>query len=154
MTLSQTATKLSFEQLEPWIQQWVEDLAPQQLILLNGPLGAGKTALVKKTLQVLGHDEASSPTYSMIHRYVTPKVPLVFHVDLYRIEDADDLESIGFWDLFENDKALIFVEWAERISLESWPLHWPRLDINISKSDDLMSRDYRLLSSNSFKGKV
>jgi tRNA threonylcarbamoyladenosine biosynthesis protein TsaE len=85
------------------------------LILLKGPVGAGKTSFTRGF--VLGYlkskNVVSSPSYSLINNYKVGKKEVV-HVDLYRINSEDDLESIGFWELLEKNKVVI-VEWGDRL---------------------------------------
>ena len=90
------------------------------LILLNGSLGAGKTKWARSFINAyLGKDEVvTSPTYSLVNGYRNKSIQ-VFHVDLYRLEGVDDLESIGFWDLLA-DRNVVVVEWGKRL-----PFHWP-----------------------------
>lgn len=91
------------------------------LILLSGPLGVGKTEWARGFIRsYLGAKklEVTSPSYSLINSY-TYRSKTVHHVDLYRIQSLDDLESIGFWDLI-TDKNLILVEWPQTIK-QSWP---------------------------------
>lgn len=106
----------------------------RRLILLDGPMGAGKTQLVKFFVEALGGDEACSPSFAIHNRYDTPQVQ-VEHMDLYRLESADDLESTGFWDFFLEREGIVLVEWSRRLrdlGLEaSWPLTWPRWEIDL-----------------------
>lgn len=82
---------------------------------LIGQLGAGKTTLVRGVLQSFGLQDVQSPTYTLINQYQTN--PKVNHLDLYRLENAEDLESIGYWDLEED--AITVVEWIDKIE-EAW----------------------------------
>ncbi len=141
--------ELSLKELKPWVQGLVETFQAKQLILLSGPLGAGKTEFVKIVLQTLGSEETSSPTYGLIHEYEVAKRKNVYHIDLYRIEGEEDLESSGFWDLFDNEDGLIFVEWADKAQASDFPQHWPTLHTKIEKSADDNHRAYSV-SSNPF----
>ena len=96
-------------ELSAWLKQLKKEFSNKQLVLLKGPLGSGKTALVKNFLSLLGCEETHSPTYGLIHEYKVKSFENVFHIDLYRLESEEDLESSGFWDLFANNQGLIFV---------------------------------------------
>src|SRR5271165_4712676 len=89
------------------------ELHPPLLVFLSGDLGAGKTTLAKGIISGLGaarEEEVTSPTFSLIHEFRGPV--RVFHIDLYRIEGAADLESLGLDDLFASP-AIALVEWPE-----------------------------------------
>jgi tRNA threonylcarbamoyladenosine biosynthesis protein TsaE len=95
------------------------------LLFLRGDLGAGKTTLVKGIAQALDAadpDEVTSPTFTLVHEYdgkhrVDGKERDVklYHIDLYRIEDERQLETIGFDELAAED-AILLVEWGEKFS--------------------------------------
>jgi tRNA threonylcarbamoyladenosine biosynthesis protein TsaE len=95
-------------------------LRPGDVVTLSGPLGAGKTSIARGLLAALGlAGEAPSPTFAIVQPYAPPEVRLpVLHVDLYRIEDAAELEELGLDDALY-DSALI-VEWPERAP-GAWP---------------------------------
>jgi len=83
-------------------------------VLLIGNLGAGKTTLAKGIVRGLGAaqpDEVSSPTFTLIHEYGSP--PAVYHVDLYRLDSARDVATLGLDELFDSS-ALVLIEWGER----------------------------------------
>jgi tRNA threonylcarbamoyladenosine biosynthesis protein TsaE len=82
---------------------------------LVGPLGGGKTQLVRGLVEGLGGDGAavSSPTFVLMQDYPT-RPPLV-HIDAYRLNTIDDLATIGFDELIETAEAVVAVEWADRI---------------------------------------
>lgn len=108
--------------LIPFCESQLKTFAQRQLVLLEGELGAGKTTLVQTIASLLGHKGAESPTFSIINEY--PTVPKITHVDLYRMENAEDLESTGFWDIFDQDAGFIFIEWSSRVPKEHWPRAW------------------------------
>ena len=90
------------------------------VVALSGDLGAGKTSLARGLLAALGLEgEAPSPSFAIVQPYAPPEVSLpVLHVDLYRIEDASEIEELGLDEALA-DSALV-VEWPERA-----PGYWP-----------------------------
>lgn len=115
-------------------QEILKDLEPRQVILLSGPMGVGKTEWVRHLVQAMGGEETSSPTYAIHNHYETPQ-GAVDHLDLYRLEDEEDLESTGFWDLFAQEQGVIIIEWADRLHEDVLPLDWRRLYLEISFID-------------------
>jgi tRNA threonylcarbamoyladenosine biosynthesis protein TsaE len=89
------------------------ELPPRGAVLLIGNLGAGKTTLAKGIVSGLGvatADEVSSPTFTLIHEYGDGRA---YHIDLYRLEEARQVESLGLDELFDRD-AMVLIEWGER----------------------------------------
>src|SRR6201991_4024812 len=89
-------------------------IGPGDVITLSGDLGAGKTAAARAMIRYLAGDEAlevPSPTFTLAQTYDLPLFPLI-HADLYRINDASELEEIGLAPIPEGTVALI--EWPER----------------------------------------
>jgi tRNA threonylcarbamoyladenosine biosynthesis protein TsaE len=85
-----------------------------QLILLEGDLGAGKTTLAKGIVSGLGaasEDDVSSPTFALVQEYGSG--PDVYHIDLYRLDDSAELESLGLDDIWDRD-AVVLMEWGAR----------------------------------------
>ena len=96
-------------------------LIPGDIIALSGDLGAGKTTLARAMLKARGlAGEAPSPTFAIVQPYAPPEVDLpIAHVDLYRIEDIEELIELGLDD-YLYDGALL-IEWPERLGSEGWP---------------------------------
>lgn len=99
-----------------------ELLQPGDILLLEGDLGMGKTALTQGIGAGLGvHGVINSPTFTLLKEY-TGRLPL-YHFDLYRIEAPDEVAGLGFEDYFGGEGVAV-VEWADRIPAESeapWP---------------------------------
>ncbi len=81
-------------------------------VAMYGELGAGKTAFVRGLASVIAPDaKVHSPTYTIVNEYHGGKLQ-IFHFDMYRISDEDDLYSIGYWDYTKRD-GIIVTEWSE-----------------------------------------
>ncbi|MDI3546835.1 MAG: tRNA threonylcarbamoyladenosine biosynthesis protein TsaE [Halanaerobiales bacterium] len=105
-----------------------ELVEPGQLILLAGELGAGKTVLTQGIAGGLGvEDEVTSPTYKLINEY-EGELPL-FHMDLYRLEEEEELYELGFEDYLERD-GIIVIEWPD-LAYDLLPPDFIYIKINI-----------------------
>jgi tRNA threonylcarbamoyladenosine biosynthesis protein TsaE len=92
------------------------ELPPRAVVLLIGNLGAGKTTLAKGLVKGLGAaapEEVSSPTFTLVHEYGEAR--RVYHIDLYRLDSARELATLGLEELFERE-AVFLVEWGERFA--------------------------------------
>ena len=88
-------------------------------VWLAGDLGAGKTTLTRYWLQALGHAGAvKSPTYTLVEPYSIEQtdgsIKPVYHADLYRLQDPEELSFIGFDEYLDEPNALVIIEWASR----------------------------------------
>ena len=111
-------------------------------VALYGDLGVGKTAFIRGFTSVIApRAGVRSPTFALVNEYRAEPLS-VFHFDMYRITDEDDLISIGFYD-YLNRRGICLVEWSENIS-ESLPDHYIR--VVIEKNDPRQS-DSRLLTA-------
>lgn len=111
------------EKLKESLGLFFDSLKLGDIILLNADLGLGKTTLVRKYLEHLDglkSVEFSSPSYSLIQHYKLKDFS-VYHIDLYRLENEDQLESVNLWETLENKDAIYFIEWPERINLIDLP---------------------------------
>jgi tRNA threonylcarbamoyladenosine biosynthesis protein TsaE len=93
-----------------------ERLGPGSVVLLVGPLGAGKTTLAKGIARALGvAEEVISPTYTIVSEYQGRLA--LHHVDLYRVEGREQVENLGLDDFLWGD-GVSLVEWGEKIEAE------------------------------------
>ena len=107
-------------------------LEPGAVILLDGDLGAGKTHFTQGLAAGLGvASEVTSPTFNLLFEYREGRLPL-YHFDLYRLEDALELEDIGFYEFVESD-GVACIEWASK-----FPDDMPdeRISLYISTEED------------------
>ncbi len=114
-------------------------LRPPVIVMLSGELGAGKTTLTKGIVSGLGaarEEDVTSPTFTLVHVFQngnpagskpSPNPCKIYHVDLYRIENFPDLESLGLEDAL-NEQAVVIVEWPERFTFRT---DWPRVEIRL-----------------------
>ncbi|HEA29610.1 MAG TPA: tRNA (adenosine(37)-N6)-threonylcarbamoyltransferase complex ATPase subunit type 1 TsaE [Leeuwenhoekiella sp.] len=88
----------------------------QKTILFYGPMGVGKTTLIKSIIKNLGStDTISSPTFSIVNEYQETNGSPIYHFDFYRINDESELEQLGLEDYFDKDQ-WTFIEWPEKIN--------------------------------------
>lgn len=91
-----------------------DKLTPGTVIALIGDLGTGKTALTKAIAAALGIDEIiTSPTFNIVKEYDSGRLPL-YHFDVYRIGDVDEMYELGYEEYFYG-KGVSIVEWADLI---------------------------------------
>jgi len=92
-------------------------LNPQSIVLLKGPLGAGKTTFVKGIARGLSiSEDITSPTFALSHHYNSGRIPLI-HLDLYRLENISSAKDVFFSEEEEalQSQAILVVEWPELI---------------------------------------
>lgn len=90
-------------------------LAPGDTLLLQGPVGAGKTHFARSLIQsiLLTPEDVPSPTFTLVQTYDTSRGPL-WHTDLYRLSDSSEIEELGLSEAFET--AICLVEWPDRLA--------------------------------------
>ena len=115
------ATKQLAATLAPYLQA-------NDVVVLTGDLGAGKTQFVQGVAKGLGvFDLVVSPTFNILLEYGAGRLPL-YHFDWYRLEDASQLEDVGYYDIVDSG-GVCFIEWGERFPLE---LPYGYLEIRIT----------------------
>jgi len=104
---------LTRDELVAWGERFGRSAHPRLVVAIAGDLGAGKTTLVQAICRGAGvKTEVTSPTYALVHEYQGDRFP-IYHLDLYRLERAEDLTNLG-WDDMLRANALVLVEWPER----------------------------------------
>ncbi len=113
-------------------------LKGKEMIAMFGDLGAGKTAFTRGLCEGLGIVEGvSSPTFAIVNAY-SGRYP-VYHFDMYRIKDVDDLFATGFYDYIGT--GITIIEWSENIESELEP---DCIRIRITKTDDENERIFEI----------
>lgn len=116
------------------IEEWddvVERIIPhitKPILLLRGNLGAGKTTFSQHLVKALGSDdEVTSPTYSIVNEYQSPKGK-IFHFDLYRLKNIEEAFDFGIEEYLDNAYFCI-IEWPEIYEPELLPEEYHEMDI-------------------------
>ncbi|MDR3000726.1 MAG: tRNA (adenosine(37)-N6)-threonylcarbamoyltransferase complex ATPase subunit type 1 TsaE [Fibromonadaceae bacterium] len=123
-------------QTEAWGVSFAKKLKPGDVVALEGDLGAGKTALCRGICKGLGFNgTVNSPSYAIVHEY--PNEPPIYHIDLYRLKNTNDLQDIGIEDL---TSGITLIEWPQMAG--NFPLNIThRITIKITNEN---SRELRV----------
>ncbi len=111
-----------------------QKLNPQSIVLLKGPVGAGKTSFVKGIARGLSiSEDITSPTFALSHHYNSGKIPLI-HLDLYRLENSSSAKEFFFSEEEEalQSEAILVIEWPELI--ESLIKDFWKIEISYAKN--------------------
>ena len=121
-------------------RQLARRLSPPVLVLMSGDLGSGKTTLSKGIISGLGaarEEDVTSPTFTLVHVFHnhfmgagsagSPPQVKVYHVDLYRVEQSADIESLALEDAL-SEPAVVLIEWPDRFSLRT---DWPKVRVQL-----------------------
>ena len=127
----------SFEKTIEIAENFAKSLKPQDIVLLNGEMGAGKTVFAKGVALGLGiKNNITSPTYVYMNDYNG----ILYHYDCYRLKSGDEAESLGLSDYFYAG-GICLIEWAENIK-DILPKNC--ITVNITKiSDNLREIEYK-----------
>lgn len=105
------------------------------VVAFYGPMGAGKTTLIKDLCHRMGvTDEVNSPTFAIVNEYVTEEGDAVYHFDFYRIKKLEEAYDIGYENYFYSG-SLCLIEWPELIE-PLLPERYLRVDIQLGATDD------------------
>ena len=108
-----------------------KELRGGEFICFYGNLGAGKTAFVKGLARAFGYrGYVTSPTFSIVHEYLGEKN--IYHFDMYRMSDTDDLSVTGFYD-YQGENNIFAIEWCENIERE---IGDKRIDVHIEYGEN------------------
>lgn len=143
MKLTETITKSDIETKSAGIK-FAERLKPGDVVAFYGDLGAGKTVFIKGICDYFEVDEiVNSPTFTIINRYSTKKFHTdtqIYHIDLYRIKDVDELQEIGFEDCIYSDEDIKLIEWADKAGE-----HLKILNYKVTITTEDIEEDARLI---------
>ena len=130
----------SYEETQKFAEEFSKTLEAGDVLCMYGDLGVGKTAFVQGLAKGLGIDEPiTSPTFTIVNEY-SGRLPL-YHFDVYRIGDVEEMEEIGYEDCFYGD-GLCLIEWANLIE-EILPEHYRQVTI---EKDLEKGFDYRRIT--------
>ena len=120
---------MTFEEIDELAIALAEKLKNGGCLGLIGDLGAGKTTFTKKICECYNVTEnVKSPTFTYVIEYSSGDVP-VYHFDVYRINDPEEIYEIGFEDYIGEDGSVVIIEWADRI-LDEMPEDAVFVEIN------------------------
>ena len=141
-------TDFTFKQIESVAKNIITYLKPGTIVALQGPMGSGKTSLVKKIIELLQvKDMISSPTYSYLNRYqgvLNGQNIMINHADLYRVHE-EQLEELAILDFLYQDTDLSFVEWPDMLHLES---RANVIFVSLDYTDNLKNQRYIIAEKN------
>jgi tRNA threonylcarbamoyladenosine biosynthesis protein TsaE len=162
MKVNSIKKHLNLKDLKDFAKELKPLLKKPQVLLLEGPLGVGKTTFVRLLFdflaegdQGIGKEENGkklqkgepvvSPAFSVHHSY-SISFGLIQHIDLYRLKNDEDLESTGFWDVFSEPKKknLIIIEWADLLNPHSLPPFWNYIKLKFSFGEYKETRHIQL----------
>jgi tRNA threonylcarbamoyladenosine biosynthesis protein TsaE len=113
----QMTTTKSEQATHAFAMQFAKTLSAPAMLLLSGELGAGKTCFTRGLCEGLGGEprQVSSPTFSIMQEYDIADNQRLVHIDAYRLSGEEELESIGWEELLEDENTIIAIEWASHI---------------------------------------
>ncbi|MES2965906.1 MAG: tRNA (adenosine(37)-N6)-threonylcarbamoyltransferase complex ATPase subunit type 1 TsaE [Bdellovibrionota bacterium] len=128
----------SLDELRAFAFDIAKDIEPGTILLLEGEMGSGKTQFTTYLVEALGGNETASPSFAIHNSYAVAR-GTVEHFDLFRVDDVDDLESTGFWDVFEIESCVV-IEWSERLAgfgvMHQLPHTWRKKTLRFTIESD------------------
>lgn len=122
------------EETEEFARQLAQSLRPGTFLSLTGDLGAGKTVFTRGLARGLGIEkDVPSPTFTLMRQYLEGRLPL-YHFDVYRLTDEDELDDAGFFDASMAD-GVVVCEWAD---LFEDALPKDRIDVRLENAGELL----------------
>jgi tRNA threonylcarbamoyladenosine biosynthesis protein TsaE len=119
---------------ESFGRELAERLAPGDVVALTGDLGTGKTALASAIAKGLGISQTvTSPTFTIVQEYEGGRLPL-YHFDVYRVSDEEELFEIGFFHYLDSDGVCV-IEWADLIE-DLLPERAIRIELRYGSSEN------------------
>lgn len=122
-------------------KNFAKNLSGGETIALTGDLGSGKTTFTKALAHQIGiKDTITSPTFNIIRAYNIPKSKQrlstkLFHIDVYRLNNENELLELGVEDFFRSTKTITIIEWAEKVK-KILPKNTVFIDFNIGKNNE------------------
>ena len=132
----------NLKETEAFGKELAKNLKAGDVIALTGPLGAGKTTLTKAIAAGLGVSETiTSPTFTIVCEYESGRLPL-YHFDVYRVSDEDELFEMGFEEYFHKG-GVCLIEWADLIDPNLLPPEtvYIRLDYGDEEDDRILTAE-------------
>ncbi len=139
---TQTIHVKDLDGLDAAAKEFVKLMDDATVFAVNGEMGAGKTTFISAVARALGVDEeeANSPSFAIVNEYRSDTTAeLIYHFDLYRLENLEEVFDIGFEDYLESG-ALCFIEWPDLVT-DILPDDAVKVDIKVN---DDGSRDITL----------
>jgi tRNA threonylcarbamoyladenosine biosynthesis protein TsaE len=143
--INNTFTTNNFKETQKLGHDFAKTLEKGDIVCLYGDLGSGKTTFVQGLAQGLGiKNRIISPTFIIVRSYELGVMGSFYHIDLYRMENEKDIESLGLDEILNNKNNITAIEWAEKLKSKSPK---KRIDIEFSyEKDDVRKIEFRSLN--------
>lgn len=133
MKFNYSKTIRSVDELNKIAEDFILAFPTPSLFCFHAEMGVGKTTFIQEILKQLGiQHPKGSPTYSLVNEYLSDSYGKIYHLDLYRIKDIDELYDMGFEDI-ANESHYVFLEWPERAENL---LPEEKIDVSITSESD------------------